>query len=156
MGSAYQIQCHPNRGQHCEECVNHDYFDDDDGLNKKAQRTVSPQAWSQVTSATPATAPTKQPFQSRNTGYESKKLTNTRSAMAPTARVRAARKFILFPKLKIKQRHLLSPCVEPMQRRSCNACQQKSPPRTGKHGRDYCSRRSLPHQESGNDTWQTR
>jgi len=50
-------------------------------LNKKPHNTVSPQACNQVTSETPATALTKQPFHSRYTGKLSKKLSSSRPAI---------------------------------------------------------------------------
>ena len=53
-------------------------------LNKKPHRIVIPQACNQVTSLTPATAPTKQPFHSMYTGQLSKKLSNRSPTIAIT------------------------------------------------------------------------
>ena len=53
-------------------------------LNKKPHRIVMPQACNQVTSLTPATAPTKQPFHSIYTGQLSKKLKSKSPTIAIT------------------------------------------------------------------------
>ena len=59
-------------------------FELNDGLNRKPHRVVIPQACNQVTSLTPVTASTKQPFHSMYTGQLSKKLSNRIPAMLTT------------------------------------------------------------------------
>ena len=59
-------------------------FELNDGLNRKPHRVVIPQACNQVTSLTPVTASTKQPFHSMYTGQLSKKLSNRIPAMVTT------------------------------------------------------------------------
>jgi hypothetical protein len=63
-------------------------------LNRKEQRMLNPQACIQVTSYTPLTAGTKQPFHSIITGQLSKKLSRIPTPISPTTP--AAIVFMLF------------------------------------------------------------
>jgi len=62
-------------------------------LNRRPHRALMPQACSQVTSATPATAPTRHEFHSMYMGQLSKKLKNKPRLMA----VMTAAKIVVMP-----------------------------------------------------------